>query len=334
MSQQLTRRLARGYVGRRSRAVDADPGDDTTLPPMINYVTGNLFESPAQTLVNTVNTEGVMGKGIALQFKRYFPEMFQEYQALCKKGTVKIGVVHIYRTPHKLILNFPTKTTWRLPSKLEYIERGLRAFAECYQEAGIHSIAFPPLGCGNGELSYDDVRPVMERYLKDLPITVYLYPPVPRTAEAKHRSPADIRAWLRTPPRQMEFEEVWRDLRDLLATPRTFHTLTKQTPFEAELVDGEDGPHIRARTAGKVSAFGRDDVLQLWRDLRAHGIATSRSVDARQTAHLFPILAALPYIEAIQVADSFEKFSFNRAWGLQIVPMPVESHQQSLELAL
>ena len=95
---------------------------------MITYVRGNIFEAPAQTLVNTVNTVGVMGKGIALTFKSIYPEMFRQYVELCDAGELDIGRLFLYRTSNKLILNFPTKKHWRNPSKLEYIEAGLQTF--------------------------------------------------------------------------------------------------------------------------------------------------------------------------------------------------------------
>ena len=295
---------------------------------VISYVTGNLFESPAQTLVNTVNTEGVMGKGIALQFKQFYPEMFAAYQRLCEEGSLKIGALQIFPTPHKIVLNFPTKTTWRKPSRIEYIAAGLQTFRSNFQHAGIHSIAFPPLGCGNGELSYDDVRPVMEQYLHDLPIPIYLYPPQGRSTVAEHRRTKEIRAWLRNEPRSLAFQEVWRDLAELLASPREFVTLSKRTPFTAEFVDTESDPHVRVRAAGKTAAYGIEEVRMVWRDLRAHGVATSRSLDARDTAHLFPIFAELPYIDVIQIANSFEKFCFNKAYGLQVVPEPVQAQRE------
>lgn len=110
---------------------------------MITYVAGNLFTSPAQVLVNTVNTQGVMGKGIALQFRKTFPDMFKKYQDLCETNKIDIGVLWIYKTPHKWILNFPTKRHWRNPSRAEYIEIGLRKLSEKFNELGIYSIAFP-----------------------------------------------------------------------------------------------------------------------------------------------------------------------------------------------
>ncbi|MEX2181908.1 MAG: macro domain-containing protein [Gemmatimonadaceae bacterium] len=302
---------------------------------MISYVQGNLFESPAQTLVNTVNTVGAMGKGIALQFKRYFPEMFTEYQRFCEAGKLQIGTLHLYQTRHKKILNFPTKQEWRRPSKLEYVERGLDTFVRIWREAGIHSIAFPPLGCGNGELSYDDVRPLMERYLSNLPIPVFLYPPLPRNAVPEHRAPATIRDWLHAEPRALPLAEVWEDIKELLAQPREFHTITKQTTFVAEFVPQADPSqeYIRVRSSGKTFAVPRDDVLPVWRELSSHGVVTPRAVDERVAPYLFPIFAALPYIGVVRVARTFDDFSFNKMNALQLVPSVARDEQRGLSLA-
>ena len=144
---------------------------------MILYVQGDLFQSPAQVLVNTVNTVGVMGKGVALQFKRHFPEMFAKYSELCEKGDFNVGSLWLYKTPNKWVLNFPTKRHWRQPSRIEYVESGIKKFVETYSSMGIHSIAFPPLGCGNGQLDFrSQVQPLMEKYLQPLPIEVFVYP--------------------------------------------------------------------------------------------------------------------------------------------------------------
>src|SRR6266446_2662268 len=109
---------------------------------MITYVIGDLFHSPAKVLVNTVNTEGVMGKGIAKDFKTIFPEMFQAYQTLCEKKKIDIGKLHLWRDENKWVLNFPTKKRWRYPSKPEYIEAGLKAFVAGYTRHSFSTIAF------------------------------------------------------------------------------------------------------------------------------------------------------------------------------------------------
>jgi O-acetyl-ADP-ribose deacetylase (regulator of RNase III) len=143
---------------------------------MIIYINGDLFDSPAQVLVNTVNTVGVMGKGIAREFKRQYPKMFIKYQQYCKSGQLTVGKLWIYKTEEKWILNFPTKTTWREPSRLEYIEAGLKTFVREYVRQGITSVAFPTLGCGNGELEWEtQVKPLMESYLSQLPMDVFIY---------------------------------------------------------------------------------------------------------------------------------------------------------------
>ena len=139
---------------------------------------GNLFESSAQTLVNTVNCVGVMGKGIALDFKKKYPLMYDEYVRLCKQHEVKPGKPYYYSDlTGASIIVFPTKDHWRSPSKLSYIVDGLTWFRENYQQLGIKSIAFPPLGCGNGGLSWSVVGPVMYRMLADLPIEIEVFAP-------------------------------------------------------------------------------------------------------------------------------------------------------------
>lgn len=145
---------------------------------MIEYVRGDLLKSPAQVLVNTVNTVGIMGAGIALQFKEQYPKMFQKYQTLCKKKLLDVGKLYLWKstdTSNKEILLFPTKNHWLNLSELKWIEAGLQKFVENYERLNIKSIAFPKLGCGNGGLSWHDVKPVMEKYLEPLPIKIYVY---------------------------------------------------------------------------------------------------------------------------------------------------------------
>ena len=145
---------------------------------MFKALIGDLFESKAQTLVNTVNTVGVMGKGVALGFKERFPEMFEDYAARCKRGQVHLGEPYIYRDAGgRMVVNFPTKDHWRSPSRLADIERGLDYFVQHYAGWGIESVSFPPLGCGNGGLEWAEVGPLMHRKLHGLPIDVVVYAP-------------------------------------------------------------------------------------------------------------------------------------------------------------
>ena len=142
---------------------------------MIQYVSGDIFNSPAQVIVNPVNTVGVMGKGLALQFKQRYPNMFQKYKYACDQKLFTIGKLMLILEHDHWILLFPTKQHWRNPSQLTYIAAGLKKFVSMYQEKRIISIAFTKLGCGLGGLNWDVVKPLMEYYLGNLPITVYVY---------------------------------------------------------------------------------------------------------------------------------------------------------------
>jgi len=145
---------------------------------MVIVKIGDLFESDAQTLVNTVNCVGVMGKGIALEFKKRFPEMFDEYAQLCRAGKVQLGRPYLYkRVTPPWILNFPTKDHWRAVSRLEDIIRGLEHLEANYERWGITSLAVPPLGSGQGQLEWRVVGPTLFRHLKRLDIPVELYAP-------------------------------------------------------------------------------------------------------------------------------------------------------------
>ena len=150
---------------------------------MIQLTTGNLLEAPAEALVNTVNTEGVMGKGIALQFKQAYPEMFRAYERACKAGEVRLGKVQVFDLGGlvggpRWIINFPTKGHWRGASRLSDVEVGLKDLVATIQRLHIRSIAVPPLGCGNGGLNWDDVRPRIEDALAGLPnVRVLLFAP-------------------------------------------------------------------------------------------------------------------------------------------------------------
>lgn len=145
---------------------------------VVRVLIGDLFESQVQTLVNTVNCVGIMGKGIALGFKERFPAMYQDYLARCKAGQVKLGQPYIYRRLFRpWILNFPTKDHWRSVARIQDIVQGLGYLQAHYEEWGISSLAVPPLGCGEGQLEWRVVGPTLYRYLSRLDIPVELYAP-------------------------------------------------------------------------------------------------------------------------------------------------------------
>jgi O-acetyl-ADP-ribose deacetylase (regulator of RNase III)/uncharacterized protein YwgA len=145
---------------------------------MVDVLIGDIFKSSAQTLTNTVNCVGVMGKGIAEQFKERFPEMYEDYVERCENGDVQLGRPYLYRRDRKpWVLNFPTKGHWRAVSNLSDIRRGMEHVLDKYKEWGIESLAVPPLGCGNGQLDWRVVGPTLYRYLSEMDIPVELYAP-------------------------------------------------------------------------------------------------------------------------------------------------------------
>ena len=145
---------------------------------MVRVLIGDMFQSRAQTWVNTVNTVGVMGKGIALEFRKRFPDMYKDYVERCRFHQVRLGQPYLFKRPTPpWILNFPTKEHWRSPSSLEAIVSGLDYLEEHYAEWRITSLAVPPLGAGQGRLEWRVVGPTLYRHLQRLRIPVELYAP-------------------------------------------------------------------------------------------------------------------------------------------------------------
>lgn len=149
---------------------------------MIHFITGNILDSEAVALVNTVNTVGVMGKGIALQFKNQFPINYKNYKEACANKELTIGQLLVTEevsllSGKKTIINFPTKTNWRLPAEYEYIKLGLVALIKVIEQKNIQSIAIPPLGSGNGGLDWNQVKPMIIAAFENTQCQVYIYEP-------------------------------------------------------------------------------------------------------------------------------------------------------------
>lgn len=159
---------------------------------MIRYTTGNLLEAKAEALINTVNTVGVMGKGIALMFKEAFPENFKAYEAACKRGEVQVGKMFVTERTDmygpRWIINFPTKQQWRHPSKLAWIIEGLKDLRTIIARENIRSLAIPPLGAGNGGLDWSDVRPQIDAALSDLDVDIVVFEPTSKYQNVAKRS--------------------------------------------------------------------------------------------------------------------------------------------------
>lgn len=178
---------------------------------MIEFTKGNLLEASAEALVNTVNTVGVMGKGVALMFKDAFPENFKAYQAACKANEIQVGRMFVTERREllgpKWIVNFPTKKHWRNPSKIEWIEEGLEDLKRVIIDNRIRSIAIPPLGSGNGGLNWGVVKPIIEKALAPLQnVQVIVFEPT-----AKYQNVAKRRGVEKlTPARALVAELVRR----------------------------------------------------------------------------------------------------------------------------
>jgi O-acetyl-ADP-ribose deacetylase (regulator of RNase III) len=286
---------------------------------MLTYVTINLFESPAQTLVNTVNTVGAMGKGIAAIFKELYPEMYRRYRRLCQEGKLDVGMLYIYRTPNKIIVNLPTKKHWRQRSRVEYIEAGLQKFVEHYTDYGISSVSFPQLGCGHGELDWESqVQPVMEHYLQNLPIPVYIHLYAKPPDFIPERLDADYARQVRLERQRISTSRLWQDLRELVGQA---YQLTLFGP----VVD-MDEEHILFKplgSEGEPVVVYREDVEDLWNTLRVRG--TVRESDVPQpidedgaTAWLFELLKRVEYIKPVTLRTRGQGDSH----GLRYAPLP------------
>jgi O-acetyl-ADP-ribose deacetylase (regulator of RNase III) len=147
---------------------------------MIEFRHGNIFDAEVQAITNTVNCIGVMSKGLALQFKKRYPKMFLAYRAACDKGEVKVGRMWVWEEKNKIIVNFPTKNDWCNPSQPLWIIQGLADLHDVIIDKKIESIAIPALGCQNGGLTWDLVKPMLERFHATLPtnVKVVVYEPL------------------------------------------------------------------------------------------------------------------------------------------------------------
>lgn len=267
---------------------------------MLSYLKGDLLSSPAQVLVNTVNTVGVMGKGIALQFKNRYPKMFASYQNICEKNQLDIGKLYLWKSAEKWVLLFPTKKHWRNPSKIDYIEKGLKKFVDNYERIGIESIAFPKLGCGNGNLDWELVRPIMEKYLKPLPINVYIYVDNYEADMPEHED-ADFVSWIRSKPRDMSFNMLKEDLQEIL---KVNNNILCSDNIVKHVEWNEDKIIIRN---GKDIEIQESDLCDFWDYIKSVRIIEVKKIPEVYIEYadvMLEIFKKLKYLQPILVANS------------------------------
>jgi O-acetyl-ADP-ribose deacetylase (regulator of RNase III) len=263
---------------------------------MLTYIYASLFASPAQTLVNTVNTVGVMGKGVAKSFREQYPSMYTEYRRLCDRGVLTVGKLHLWKGENRWVLNFPTKTTWRLPSKLDYIEAGLKTFVATYESMGIVSASFPPLGCGNGNLNWSDVRPLMESYLNRINIPVYVH--------SLHVGAEFVPEHKEGHPAPTTLDEFWNQLKKTIFEHKgTFFTGEGSNLFNVRISnEGELGIIRGGRQREKIPF---EEIENSWVVLREGILSVDKFSDEnsrRYKSYLFPILKSLPYVRSAPVS--------------------------------
>lgn len=294
---------------------------------MLHYVCHDLFESPAQTLVNTVNTVGVMGQGIAQEFKRRYPEMFERYREHCKSGALAIGKLYLFRTPNKWVLNFPTKEHWKAPSKLEWIETGLEKFVAEYETQGISSISFPQLGCGNGGLDWAQVKPLMDHYLRPLPIPIFVHTRIndpnfiPEHDHSKQPSTVDPTI-VSAPPVRISFHQFLADFMALFGdeTPPTLEELLySHEPPQL--------PEIEVSGEGFAMHVSGESLQKIWDQLTSVGAMRMRALPSLSPDESMLVarqLSRLPYIGSMTFVDG--SFSHPRAEpGIRYSPPPDRS---------
>ena len=227
----------------------------------MRFTTGNLLNADVEAVVNTVNTFGVMGKGIALMFKERFPGNYNAYQAACKAGEVKIGEMFVTSVDElkgpRWVINFPTKEHWRPPTKLEWVRTGLAALKQVIRDKHIRSIAIPPLGCGNGGLDWGVVRPLLEEMLGDLEdVDIVIYEPTTQYQNVAKKKGAEKL----TPARALIAEMVRRYWVlgiecTLLETQklawfleRTIKSLRLKDPLDLRFIANRYGPYANRLT--------------------------------------------------------------------------------------
>ena len=158
---------------------------------MIKYFEGTVFNTNADAIVNTVNCDGFMGAGLALEFALRYPNMLIDYQNKCNNSIIKVGKIDYYIDNEIKIINFPTKSNFKFPSHIKLIEDGLIDFVNSYKEHNIKSVAFPKLGCSNGGLNWEEVNILMEHYLSALDIDVFICLDTLKEAQGKEKEMLD-----------------------------------------------------------------------------------------------------------------------------------------------
>lgn len=303
---------------------------------MITYVYGDIFYSPARVLVNPVNTVGAMGNGLAYDFKRFFPAMYESYRELCHDDRFQVGQLLMYRTAHKWVLNFPTKRHFRADSQLEYIEDGLKKFARIFADQNITSVSFPALGTGSGNLNWDEVRPLMEAYLAPLPISVFIHLFDDDTPFAnEQRNTRAMRSWLNGQPQIVSFDAFWKELLEVVRSGADFHALESRIPFVVVATEARG----RQRLSLKITPKRQDSIFipetqlrDLWQYIRRAGYILPQNLPAGLEEHADTILTLLGELSVMRPVQLVTVNS-DTLIGLHYIP-PIDHKGSGHEIEL
>ena len=289
---------------------------------MITYLETSLFASPAQVLVNTVNTIGVMGRGLAKEFKDIYPEMFAIYSDLCKKHEIQIGTLLLYQSSNKWVLNFPTKHHFRYPSKLEFVESGLQSFVSSFADHGLTSVAFPQLGCGTGGLDWEgEVRPLMEHYLRPLPIDTYIHVVRDRRPISPAWTSTERKERLRGELPVVPFSAFLVDLMQVAKRSAAMDPHEEQQSWASG--EEDDGSAFLFLDGERQVTLQQDDLRAIWQQLQSFGLVAKDNLpldDDSDAELVFDSLARLDYLKRAQWSGDWDKMRMIASSGLQFVP--------------
>jgi len=267
---------------------------------MLIYRRTSILQSSAQTLVNTVNCVGVMGKGLAHAFKEREPSMFAAYKRICDEHRLEPGKLWLWRGSANWVLNFPTKVHWRNPSKLEWIEAGLEKFVAAYEAQGITEVSFPKLGCGNGNLDWEEVRPVMEQYLGALPIRVYIHDFTKEIGLPDHLEVIADRVRRGTDVGNT-FDSFLRSLRKVVEVGgNELLELSSESPFRAEM---PSPAVLEIEAGGRLWALEEEALRGVWLELQSGMVTRDRAGWTEREAgpHIVTMLSLLPGNRPIEI---------------------------------
>lgn len=305
---------------------------------MITYVYGDIFYSPARAIVNPVNTVGAIGNqaGIAYDFRRFFPQMYEAYVALCQQDKFTIGQLFLYRTAHKWVLNIPTKRHYRAHATPETIEQGLKTFASVYATQNITSVSFPAFGTAEDELDWDDLRPLMESYLHPLPISVFIHMYDTASPFAQERrSTRAIRHWLNNIPQQVSFDSFWNDLLQIAKQDETWQTLDNRQAFTVKATTARGRQRLSLKIIpqrGESIYLTETQLRDLWQYCRRAGYIMPQNLPAGLDSHaeyIVALLAQLDTMHAVRLATVHGSATS----GLQYIP-PVQAGDDARHITL